>query len=314
MFDVIVSRREDQSPTVTVLELQHPEGKALPAFSAGAHIDVQVDTDLVRQYSLCSNPADRTHYRLGVLREAESRGGSAGIHAHFEEGLKVAISEPKNHFHLMDTQDHSILVGGGIGITPLIAMAYSLRDAGRSFELHYCVRSAAQAGFIAELEKEFPEQFHLYVEDVDDGNRLDIDATLQRAGAQSHVYVCGPAGFMDWIIQSAQQAGYEPGHIHREFFSADVDTSGAEFEVVAEASGVTVQVPDGVTIAEALREAGVQVDVSCEQGICGTCICDVIEGTPDHKDQFLNDEEREMNDQIAVCCSRALSDRLVLDI
>lgn len=314
MIEVIVTRREDQAPAVSVFELRRPDGSPLPPFTAGAHVDVEIADGLVRQYSLCGNPADTDRYRLGILREQESRGGSAGIHRDFAEGTRLRISEPRNHFPLADDATHSILIGGGIGITPLIAMAWQLQQQGQSFELHYCVRAADQAGFIPELEVAFPEQFHLHVSGDSAAGRLDAEALLVGADSGTHLYVCGPAGFMDWVFAAADQVGFPPAHIHREYFSAEVDTSGAAFEVFAEASGVTVQVPEGITIAEALREAGIRVDVSCEQGICGTCICDVIEGIPDHKDQFLNDEEREMNDQIAVCCSRALSDRLVLDI
>lgn len=311
---VVIARRELQTPEIVVLEFAPIGGAKLPPFEAGAHIDVHVSEDVVRQYSLSNAFEEGGHYRLGILNDPNSRGGSRAIHERFAEGDEIRISAPRNHFPLDMSAEHTILFGGGIGITPMISMAYALKKAGKSFELHYCCRSPANAAFVDELTSQFGDQLSLHFDDGPDEQKLVPGAMLKSPRAGLHVYVCGPTGFMDWIIDTAKQAGLPPGQIHFEYFSAQVDTSGAAFEVFAADSGVTVQVPEGVSIANALKAAGVKIKVSCEEGVCGTCICDVLEGTPDHRDHFLNDEEKECGDQMALCCSRAKSARLVLSI
>jgi ferredoxin-NADP reductase len=311
---VVITRREMQTPDIAVIELMPVGDAPLAPFEAGAHIDVQVTDDVIRQYSL-SNAFDGSGiYRLGVLNDPKSRGGSRAIHEHFSEGREIKISLPRNHFPLDMSATHTILFGGGIGITPMISMAYALKKANKSFELHYCCRSKSNAAFMDELVSAFGDQLSLHVDDGAEAQKLAPVAMLNLAREGLHVYVCGPTGFMDWIINAAKKSGLPSRQIHFEYFSAEVDTSGAEFEVHAAASGVTVRVQVGMSIAKALKAAGVKVDVSCEEGVCGTCICDVLEGIPDHRDHFLNDEEKESGDQIAVCCSRAKSSRLVLDI
>lgn len=311
---VVIARREMQTPEIVVLELAPVGADTLPPFEAGAHVDLQVREDIVRQYSLSNAYEEGGVYRLGILNDPNSRGGSRSIHAQFAEGDEIRISRPRNHFPLDMSAAHTILFGGGIGITPMISMAYALKKAGKSFELHYCCRSRANAAFLDELSSQFGDQLSLHFDDGADGQRLAPAAMLQTPRAGVHVYVCGPTGFMDWIIDTAKQAGLPSSNIHFEYFSAEVDNSGEAFEVFAAVSGVTVRVADGVSIANALKAAGVKVNVSCEEGVCGTCICDVLEGTPDHRDHFLNEEEKACGDQIAVCCSRAKSARLVLDI
>lgn len=314
VIDVVINTREDQATGVAVFEMSRKDGGKLPAFDAGAHIDVHVTPEIVRQYSLSNAPGDVDTYRLGILKDPESRGGSEAIHANFQVGTEIQISAPRNHFPLNMDGETNILVGGGIGITPMLTMAYALKAAGKDFELHYCCRTRSSAGFIDELICEFPDQLHLHFDDMDEMQRFNAEATLGTPEAGKHMYVCGPGGFMDWVINTAKEQGYNEDNIHFEYFNAEVDTSGAAFEVVAQESGKSVMVEEGQSITEALASIGIKVDVSCEQGVCGTCICDVIEGIPDHKDHFLTEEEREDNDQIVVCCSRAKTDKLVLDI
>lgn len=314
LIDVVVVRRQDQAEGVAVFDLARADGGALPAFEAGAHIDVHVGDDLIRQYSLCNPPGETARYRIGVLDDPASRGGSRAIHQRFGEGTRVTVSAPRNHFPLDGTAAHTLLVGGGIGITPMIAMAHALKAAGRSFALHYCARTRAKAAFLDELAEKFPGQLHLHFDDGEAAQRLAPKALCAAQPAGTHVYVCGPSGFMDWVIDEAKAAGLPKERIHYEYFNARIDTHGAAFEVVAAKSGITVTVGEDQTILDALAGAGIKVDKSCEQGVCGTCICDVIEGTPDHKDKFLTEEEREDGDQIVVCCSRAKTPRLVLDI
>lgn len=312
LINATITRRDDQTDEIAVFELAAADGSALPLFEAGAHIDVVVAPELIRQYSLSNAPGETT-YRLGILNDPNSRGGSRQIHAELKAGAAVQISAPRNHFPLDLDAEHSLLIGGGIGITPMIAMAYALKNAGKSFELHYCSRSESKAAFLDELKREFGDRLVLHFDDAGEDQRIDPKA-LATARPGTHLYVCGPSGFMDWVIEQGKAAGLPDHQVHFEYFSADVDISGEAFEVYAEASGVTVQVGPNESIATALKAAGVKVQMSCEEGVCGTCICDVVEGTPDHRDHFLTDEEKEDNDQIALCCSRAKSSRLVVDI
>lgn len=312
---VKVARHQEQGQGVLVLDLSAFDGSALPAFTAGAHVDLHLADGLVRQYSLAGNPDERSYYRLGILKDPNSRGGSIAAHAQLRAGAEVSISAPRNHFPLDMDAPHSILLGGGIGITPMIAMAYQLHKAGKSFELHYCARSRASAAFIDELgASAFADHVHLHFDDEADAQRLNLPSVLTGADKGSHLYVCGPAGFMDSVIAEAEGLGIAAANIHREYFQVQTDTGGQSFEVVAQKSGQRVQVAEGQSIIDALAGVGIAIPKSCEQGICGTCLCDVIAGTPDHRDVYLTDEEKADNDQILLCCSRSKSATLVLDI
>jgi vanillate O-demethylase ferredoxin subunit len=314
-LDLIVRRREVQGQGIVLLDLADAAGAVLPAFEAGAHIDVHLPGGLVRQYSLCGDPADLRRYRLGVLQDPASRGGSIAVHAHLVEGAVVTVGRPRNHFPLAADAQHSVLLGGGIGITPLIAMAHALHAANRSFELHYSARAARAAAFLDELAAApFAGQVRRHFDDEGGASLLDVSSVLTTAPAGTHVYVCGPSGFIDWVIAAAAAQGLADARIHREYFSVDVDTRGGAFEVVAAASGKSVHVGADQTILAALAAIGIKVDVSCEEGVCGTCVCTVLEGKCDHRDVYLTEQEKADNDQIMVCCSRSLSARLVLDI
>lgn len=314
LLNVIVRKRELQGDSVVVLDLALPDGRPLPAFEAGAHVDIHVAPGLVRQYSLCGDPGNATVYRLGVLKDPGSRGGSTGVHEVLVEGRQVAISAPRNHFPLAPEASRSILIGGGIGVTPMIAMAYTLNARMQPFELHYCARSRSSSAFLDELAiMDFADRVSTYFDD-EEAPRLDLKGVLGHGQAGVHVYTCGPAGFMDWVIAQAKEQGYADEHIHREYFQIAVDASGHSFEVVAARSGKSVQVAEGQSILEALADVGIKIDMSCEQGVCGTCLCTVLEGEPDHRDVYLTDDEKADNDQILVCCSRARSKKLVLDI
>jgi len=312
---LVVTRRREQGHGVLVLDLADPSGGALPPFAAGAHVDVHLGEGLVRQYSLAGNPADRHVYRLGILRDPKSRGGSAAAHAKLHEGTEVEVGLPRNLFPLDGAADHTILIGGGIGITPMIAMAYELLEQGRSFALHYCGRARAACAFLDELAASpFQDRVHLHFDDEGVAQRLDLAAQVGPVKPGTHLYVCGPAGFMDWVIAEGERLGFPPGQIHREYFQAEIDGSGKEFTVIAQRSGKEVRVAEGQTIVDALGQVGIRVQVSCEQGVCGTCLCTVLEGTPDHRGVYLTDEEKADNDQILLCCSRAKSDVLILDL
>jgi vanillate O-demethylase ferredoxin subunit len=310
MLTLQVIRRELQGEVV-LLTLAHADGIALPAFSAGAHIDLHLTEDLIRPYSLCGDPQDRQHYQLGILKDGNSQGGSLAVHA-LREGDAITVSQPRNLFTLDERAGHSLLIGGGIGITPMLAMAAELHAAGRSFTLHYCARSRGQAAFVAQLESApYAGQVCLHFSDQ---QRLNLDAVLSDVPPNTHVYVCGPTRLMDAVNDGAKRLGYAAENVHQECFSAEVQTCGAAFDVVAATSGITVQVLENQTIVEALALAGLKVNVSCKQGICGSCLTDVLEGEPDHRDSYLTDEEKADGDQILLCCSRSKCGRLVIDL
>ncbi|MGK8705873.1 PDR/VanB family oxidoreductase [Metapseudomonas otitidis] len=315
VLNLVVRKRQEQGEGVVILDLADPMGRSLPNFEAGAHIDIHLKPGLVRQYSLCGDPANAAVYRLGVLRDPASRGGSVAVHELLTEGASVSVGMPRNLFPLAAGASRSILIGGGIGITPMIAMAHQLTAQDSPFELHYCGRSRHRTAFLDELASaDFAACVRTHFDDEGDAQKLDLPTVLGQPGAGVHVYVCGPSGFMDWVIDGARKAGYAEEHIHREYFQVEVDVSGDSFEVVAQRSGKSVQVAEGQSIIDALATVGIKVEISCEQGVCGTCLCDVLEGEPDHRDVYLTDDEKAANDQILVCCSRAKSKKLVLDI
>lgn len=315
LLNVVVRKRVEQGEGVVVLDLVDPLGKSLPVFEAGAHVDIHLKPGLVRQYSLCGNPADATAYRLGILKDPASRGGSLAVHELLFEGNQIAISVPRNHFPLAGDASRSILIGGGIGITPMIAMAHTLQASCSDFALHYCSRSRSRTAFLDELAcASFSKRVFTHFDDEAAEQKLDLAAVLGSPDDDVHVYVCGPAGFMAWVISEAVKAGYAEANIHREYFQVEVDTSGNSFEVVAARTGKTVRVAEGQSIVDALAAVGINIDVSCEQGVCGTCLCNVLDGEPDHRDVYLTEEEKAANDQILVCCSRAKTAKLVLDI
>ncbi len=318
LLDLRVSARVQETPDIIVVELAAPDGAQLPAYAAGAHVDVHLGNGMVRQYSLCGDPSDRTCYRLGILLDPQSRGGSRSAHAELATGGAVRISLPHNNFPLSEEGGKALLFAGGIGITPLLAMAYRLHALGRTFDLHYCTRSREQTAFAAELAATgFASQVHLHHDDELPAQRLDLEQVLTAQAKQdrrSDLYVCGPAGFIGWVVETAKRFGWPDEAIHREYFAADIDVSGESFAVDARRSGKTVTVAAGQSIAEALQAAGIKVPLSCEEGVCGTCETHVLAGTPDHRDFYLSKSERAANKTIMVCCSRSQSPVLALDI
>ena len=313
-LQVKVLRRSQEAEGIDSYELVRADGGPLPPFSAGSHIDVHLPGGLVRQYSLCNDPHDARHYRLGVLRDAASRGGSVAMHDQVREGDVLTISEPRNHFPL-HTAPHSILLAGGIGITPLLCMAQRLAAIGASFEIHACNRSRARSAFLGELGA-LGERFHLHLDDGDAAQKLDMAAVLRQAPAGSRLYICGPGGFIDAARAAAQAQGWPEDHVHQEYFAAAAqDTSGDRaFEVRIASTGKTYAIPADQSITTALQAQGVDILVSCEQGVCGTCLTRVLEGQCDHRDSYLTPDERARNDQFTPCCSRAASPLLVLDL
>ena len=314
---VVVVAKATEAEDICSLTLAAVDGSALPAFAAGAHVDVHLPGGLVRQYSLCNDPAETHRYQLGVLRDAASRGGSAAVHDSLQVGQSLTISAPKNHFGLAHGARRHLLLAGGIGITPLLCMAERLANTGADFALHHCTRSLVRTPFVQRIRTSaFANRVHWHHDDGDAAQKIDLAALLGTPHDGEHVYVCGPQGFMDAVLGTARAAGWPADQLHSEAFgAAPVQHDGdAAFEVQLASSGRVVLVPAGQTVLQALAAAGVEVLSSCEQGVCGTCLTRVLDGQPDHRDQYLTPEEQAACDQFLPCCSRARSPRLVLDL
>jgi len=316
LLSVRIARKWAETVDICGLELVATDGGPLPAFTAGAHIELHLPGGLLRAYSLCNDPAEGTRYQLGILNDAHSRGGSRAVHALLQEGDLLTIGRPRNLFALAPQAPHHLLMAGGIGITPLLAMAETLHREGASFDLHHATRSAERTPFVARMQAA-PWSDRVRWHHDDGGDKLlDIPAVLAAAPAGSHVYVCGPQGFMDAVLNGARAAGWATERLHAESFGGAVAAQDGDqaFEIELARSGRVIVVDPDCSVAQALDAAGVLLPTSCEQGVCGTCLTRVLAGTPDHRDQYLTDEERGANDQFLPCCSRALSPRLVIDL
>ena len=239
------------------------------------------------------------------------------MHEEVVEGQLLQISLPKNHFPLAHDARRHLLLAGGIGVTPILCMAERLANTGAEFEMHYCTRAPERTAFRQRIaDAAFASQVHFHFDDGNAGQKLDIEALLAAPASGVHLYVCGPKGFMDAVLKAARASSWPEARLHTEYFAGEVAASGADvaFDVQLASSGRIVRVPAGKTVISALAEAGVDVPFSCEQGVCGTCLTRVIEGTPDHRDLYLTPEEQAANDQFLPCCSRARTPRLVLDL
>lgn len=309
-----IDRRDVAAEGIIRLDLVSADGGVLPPFEAGAHVDIHIAPGLVRQYSLTNDPRQRDRYVLGILRDPASRGGSAAIHETFRVGDEISAGLPRNQFRLVENAARTILLAGGIGVTPMLAMAQRLNALAAPFELHYCARSRSRAAFLDLIaESPFAERVTTHFDDEAAEQRFDAAAVLM-PDPSAHLYVCGPTGFMDHVLTTARSLGWAEDRLHVEYFSAAPEMTGAGFTVRAARSGGEFAIPEDASIAQVLLRAGIAIPLSCEQGICGACLTPVLEGRPDHRDMFQTDEEKAANTQITVCCSRALSSLLVLDL
>ena len=317
MIEVSVIARNNQAQDICSFELARVDGAPLPAFAARAHNDVHQPGGQIRQYSLCNHPDENHRDLIGVHKDPASRGGSQAMHEQIQVGRTLSISEPHNLFPLSEDARRSLLFAGGIGITPILCMAERLHQLGAEFELHYCARSIERAAFIERLRAApFAARVHLHFDDGDAEQRLDAAELLADPDAGTHLYVCGPGGFMAHVLDTAKAQGWAEERAHREYFAAapvNHDNDGS-FAVQLSSSGQIIQIPADQSVAEALEAAGVLIPLSCEQGICGTCLTGVLAGEPEHRDLYLNEEEQARNDQFTPCCSRAKSPLLVLDL
>lgn len=314
-IDVTIINKQEEAEGIASFELAAAEGKTLPAYTPGSHIDVEIAPGLIRQYSLCGTKEHNGRYFIGVLKDESSRGGSRTMHT-IEVGSPLRVSAPRNHFPLAADAKHSILFAGGIGITPILAMAEQLEAQGQSFELHFCARSVDRAAFYSRIvASSFGNKSRFYFDDQ--GQRADLTDLLQGPGQNTHLYVCGPQGFMTAVLSTATEQGWFEEQLHKEFFVAPVlESTGANqpFDVILSSSGERFHIDTSESIVEVLERQGIEIPVSCEQGICGTCITGVLEGEVDHRDSVLSSAEKALNKVFTPCCSRAKGDLLVLDL
>lgn len=316
-MEVLVREISRPAEGIRGLTLVSTTGEALEPFTAGAHIDVSLPSGITRQYSLI-NDAGEGCYRVCVNLDANSRGGSAWLHETLAEGDTLTISAPRNNFPLVEDAAMSILIAGGIGITPILAMVRRLAALRRPWRLYHCTRTIARTPFAEEL-RAIAAQGGGEVVHIHDGipgiRPLDIGAVVAAAPAATHFYCCGPAPLMDAF--AAATADVPPANVHVEHFSnahAAASADGPAFDVVCARSGTRVTVPAGMSILQALEVEGLAPLCSCREGICGTCETTVLDGDPDHRDMVLTPEERESNQTMMICVSRARGGELVLDI
>jgi vanillate O-demethylase ferredoxin subunit len=317
-LELLVRQIRLEARNVHSYELVHPLGEELPAFEPGAHVDVRVRDGLLRQYSLSNAPGERHRYVIGVLRDEQGRGGSRALHETWRVGQRVRVSEPRNHFALRPDARRVLLLAGGIGVTPLKAMAHELHARGADYQLHYCARDAQSVAFADELHACLdPARLHLHLDGGDPARGLDIAALLQRErGDGAQVYYCGPAGFMQACAAAAAQ--WPAGSVHCEHFKAPEPAAGADapaaegFTVQIASSGLRLQVPAQRSIVEVLREAGIEVATSCEAGLCATCKTGYLQGEVDHQDCILGPDEQRTH--FTPCVSRSRGALLVLDL
>ncbi|KWZ31343.1 PDR/VanB family oxidoreductase [Burkholderia anthina] len=312
----------DAAQDIRCFRISRVDGQPFDAYEPGAHIDVTAPSGITRQYSLCGNPDERRSYLFAVKKETHSRGGSRSLHDDVSVGAELSIGTPRNLFRLTDDASEHVLVAAGIGITPLLSMAYALNRRGARYRLHYFARSRSHAAFVDELSAEpFASHvtFHYGVEP--DALAAELGRCMESIDSSAHVYTCGPGPFMDAVVATATTRVPEDA-IHLERFAAEpsaavtaADDAAADgFEVRLQRSGQSVRVAPDTSIVDALAKIGIQVDTSCGEGVCGTCMVPVLDGEPDHRDHCLSKAERASNTVICCCVSRARSPVLVLDL
>lgn len=311
LIDVLVTSVRCVADETNVYEIARRDGAYFPQAEAGAHVDLHLANGMTRQYSLVEYGVAPSRYLLGIKRDPNSRGGSRFIFETLKPGAPLVISPPRNHFPLDLNAPHHVLIAGGIGITPIHAMTQMLGANLASFELHYAGRTRSQMAFLDRLSRHGTANIHC--DDEHSGALLDIEHIVAGAKEGSHFYCCGPTPMLDTFSNAV--AAIPDNRVHVEYFSPKEEANKAGgFTVTLARSGKEVTVPAGQSILETLREAGLTLDSSCEQGICGVCETRVISGIPDHRDSILSDHEHASNKTMMICCSGCKSDRLVLDL
>ncbi len=310
-FTVRVSAIVQVAPAIKQFELTPCDG-ALPAFTGGAHITVSMMPELRRSYSLISNPVDQSHYQIAVMLESESRGGSRYMHEQVKEGDELEISAPDNYFPIDTTHTGKhLLVAGGIGITPFLSYLPTAEALKLDFELHYCVRDQKQAAFIEALQQRLGDRLYLY--DATYQQRLNVKALIKQHQSNAHVYACGPTGLINDVVEQGNALlGQERTHFEN---FGEVDNNGNAFEVHFQRSGFSLPIGPDSSILQAIEADGrLQVECLCRNGVCGTCEADILEGEADHRDSYLEDDEKAEQSTMMICVSRAKTSKLVLDL
>lgn len=316
VMNVVVKEIREEADEIKSFLLASMNGTPLPAYTAGSHIDVHIRNNLVRQYSLAGDPSTG-QYLIAVKKEQDSRGGSRAMHEFVRKGDRLKISEPRNNFRLVEGAKRHLLFAGGIGITPLLGMIWELETSGQPWELQYFSRSIRNTAFhdlLSAPKYAGKVSFHYAIER--DAVRAYLRKHLWHREEASHLYLCGPRGFMDMVEQTAAIT-WPPEAVHLEHFAADPAALAGprtEFKVRLARRQIECVVDRDQSICEALREQGVIIETSCSQGVCGTCVTGVLDGVPDHRDAFLTEAEKVAGDRLMPCVSRAKSEMLVLDI
>jgi ferredoxin-NADP reductase len=306
-LDVLIDRKQTVADGVVLLTLRHPDGDPLPAWEPGAHMDLVLSPGLVRQYSLCGDPADRSVLRLAVLREPDGRGGSHYVHDRLRPGDPVLIRGPRNNFPLVDARRY-LFIAGGIGITPILPMLAAAEQRQADWRLVYGGRTRASMAFRDELCRDYGDR--VSIRPQDETGLLDLDSLLSEPEPGTAIYCCGPEPLLAAVEQRCA-----PGTLHVERFTPKPDTGpSVSFEVELAQSGRTLVVPEGKSILEVVEDAGLTVLSSCREGTCGTCETGVLAGTPDHRDSLLTEEEKAAGDTMMICVSRSCGARLVLEL
>jgi len=312
-LDLRISAVTREAADVIAIRLEHHEGRRLPRWEAGAHVEFFLPSGRIRHYSLCGDPNESMGYTVAVLREAAGRGGSQELHDIARPGLPLRVSVPRNRFPLEPASSY-LFIAGGIGITPLLPMMRVAAAAGTPWHLIYGGRTASAMAFAQELHEWKPAQVSLY---MDDGNgRPDLAQALKGLPDTVKVYACGPEPMLDVVGRLMQETLCEAS-LHTERFSAPqnaIDRGGESFDVELARSGAMISIGPAETILDAVRAVSPTVPFSCEEGYCGTCETPVLDGVPDHRDSYLTEDERASNDTILICVSRSRSARLVLDL
>lgn len=310
-----VARIQKVALGVKAFELVHAEGLPLVPVEAGAHIELHLPNQLQRSYSLLNAPGEAHRYEIAVHLSPDSKGGSRYLHEEARVGDVIPSSPLRNHFPLDEEAPHTCLIAGGIGITPLLAMAQRLTALGRSWELHFCARTPDHAAFAEQvhaLAAASGNACHFYFDQVPGGVALDIAALVQRLPSQTHFYCCGPKGMLESFERATAHCIKRR---HLEYFGAKAEAAvDGGFEIELARSAMTLQVPKGRSILDVVLDAGISVAVSCREGICGSCETKILQGEADHRDSLLSPQEQAQNKSMMICCSGAKSARLVLDL
>lgn len=314
LVELIVTHRESLAEDVVGLVFEDPSGAELPKWSPGAHIDLMLTEQMVRQYSLCSNLSDRRQWKVGVQLDPNSRGGSEHVHQTVRVGSRIRVRGPRNHFPLHRSRRYQF-IAGGIGITPVLPMIEAVEADGADWQLLYGGRRQSAMAFIDDLSK-YGERVMIWPQDQ--RGLLDLAGVLGKPRDDTLVYCCGPEGLISAVELACRPWPKSALHVERFTGKAGSLASSSDtadsFQVVCQRSGITVDVGPGESILEVLRARGIGLLASCMEGTCGTCETPVLEGRPDHRDSVLTDEDKAANDCMMLCVSRSLTARIVLDV